>query len=471
VMGRTSCLVHRHWFANLRSPPRGRNDIIFNLKVKICDLQFALLLSLLFFVSVAVADERDLEPQKAPQDSIDWQQRLEQLRSVPYVGLSDEETEQEDTGVKLYDPQKAYDGYNLYCVRSAGAAYLIDMKGREVHRWTYRPKPVNGSRHAVMNDHVIMLENGDAVILKKKEGLIRVGWDSTPRWEVKMRAHHDVAQASDGSFYVLINELHEHRGLEVWFDVIVHLDADGQEIGRWSTYDHLEEIKRALDRSVFLDAVLDSALVGMSPNDKRKEHLKADIARQFRYDYFHTNTVTVLPATPLGRRDQRFRQGNLLVCFRNIDQIAILEQGSYRILWSWGVGELEGPHHSTMLENGNVLVFNNGVKRVSSSIVELDPVKKGVVWEYQADPPRSFYTFSRGSAQRLPNGNTLICVSDKAYAFEVTPEGEVVWKWQNPVMVGKHCETFYRMMRLEVEPIDELVQSHKEQLNSNRPVE
>jgi hypothetical protein len=38
----------------------------------------------------------------------------------------------------------------------------------------------------------------------------------------------------------------------------------------------------------------------------------------------------------------------------------------------------------------------------------------------------------RGGVQRLPNGNTLITESDPGYAFEVTPEGETVWKWANP---------------------------------------
>ncbi len=426
-----------------------------------------IILSLILLSGPTVPADEVPAPKKAPRDSVDWQQRLEQLRAVPYVGLSEEETEQKDTGVKLYDPQKAWNGYNLYCIRSAGAAYLMDNHGREIHRWTYRERPMSGSRHAVMNDHVIMLSGGDAVVLKKKEGLIRVGWDSTPLWEVELRAHHDVAQADDGSFYVLINELHEYRGLDIWFDVIVHLNSEGEEIGRWSTYEHLEEIKKVLDPAPLLDTVLDSALA-RPPGSKQTEdlRLKQKIGRKYRYDYFHTNTITILPPTPLGDGDERFRAGNLLICFRNIDQIAILEPDSCRILWSWGVGELEGPHHPTMLENGNILIFNNGVRRISSSIVELDPVSEEIVWQYPADPSQRFYTFSRGSAQRLPNGNTLICCSDKAYAFEVTAEGEMVWKWQNPVMVGKHCETFYRMMRFEVEPIDGLIQAQRDAYRS-----
>jgi len=398
-------------------------------------------------------------------DSTEWQRRLELLRSVPYVGLSDEETEKEDTGIKRYDHRKAYDGYNLICIHSTSTAYLMDIKGQEIHRWTYGKKYGNATRHATMNDHVIALDNGDAVILKKNEGVVQVSWNSELLWEVCLRAHHDIAQAPDGTFYVLIQELMEHRGLEVWFDAIVHLDARGEEIGRWFTYDHLDQIRQSLDTKPFLDTILDSALAGRPGGSGGMERLKEKIAQRYRYDYFHTNTITVLPQTSLGERDPRFRPGHLLVCFRNVDQIAVLEKDTYRVLWSWGVGELEGPHHPTMLEDGHILVFNNGVKRGYSSVLELDPVSGDIVWEYKADPPRSFYSYSRGSAQRLPNGNTLICESDKGRAFEVTRDGEVVWEWQNPVMVGKHCETFYRMWRLSVERIDELIQDRKDQLH------
>ena len=39
---------------------------------------------------------------------------------------------------------------------------------------------------------------------------------------------------------------------------------------------------------------------------------------------------------------------------------------------------------------------------------------------------------SKGSNQRLPNGNTLIANSDPGEIFEVTPEGEKVWEFRTP---------------------------------------
>jgi Spy/CpxP family protein refolding chaperone len=56
------------------------------------------------------------------------------------------------------------------------------------------------------------------------------------------------------------------------------------------------------------------------------------------------------------------------------------------------------------------------------------------VWSYSAPKKSDFYSFFISGAQRLPNGNTLICSGASGTIFEVTPDKEVVWKYANPVM-------------------------------------
>jgi hypothetical protein len=175
------------------------------------------------------------------------------------------------------------------------------------------------------------------------------------------------------------------------------------------------------------------------------------------YNYFHMNTISLLPETPLDAVDSRFRAGNLLICFRNVNQIAILAEGTKEILWVWGEGVLEWPHHPTMLESGNILVFDNGVRREYSKVIELNPVTETVEWEYVGNPPESLYTYTRGSAQRLPNGNTLISEGDRGRAFEVTKEGEIVWERLNPMTSEGNRVQIYRMMRLAPEVIEPLL--------------
>jgi hypothetical protein len=55
------------------------------------------------------------------------------------------------------------------------------------------------------------------------------------------------------------------------------------------------------------------------------------------------------------------------------------------------------------------------------------------VWTYTATPPTNFYSAEISGAQRLPNGNTLICEGIKGNLFEVTSTGQTVWNYLCPV--------------------------------------
>jgi hypothetical protein len=73
---------------------------------------------------------------------------------------------------------------------------------------------------------------------------------------------------------------------------------------------------------------------------------------------------------------------------------------------------------------------------------------------YEADERADFFTARGGDAQRLPNGNTLICESEKGRVFEITPEGEIVWEfWHPEITDGQKRKTIYRMERIgETDP-------------------
>ena len=75
-----------------------------------------------------------------------------------------------------------------------------------------------------------------------------------------------------------------------------------------------------------------------------------------------------------------------------------------------------------------------------------------------ADPPESFFSPTRGSNQRLPNGNTFIADSDNGRLFEVTTEGEIVWEFLNPdvTKAGKRMP-LYRSMRHSTEFVKRLL--------------
>ena len=82
-----------------------------------------------------------------------------------------------------------------------------------------------------------------------------------------------------------------------------------------------------------------------------------------------------------------------------------------------------------------MLLFDNGCHRRGASrsrIVEVDPTTNQIAWEYQGTPDISFYSYNISSAERQPNGNTLICEGAPGRIFEVTPEKAIVWEYINP---------------------------------------
>jgi hypothetical protein len=55
------------------------------------------------------------------------------------------------------------------------------------------------------------------------------------------------------------------------------------------------------------------------------------------------------------------------------------------------------------------------------------------VWSYTAPTPHDFHSFFISGAQRLPNGNTLICTGQSGRFFEVKPDGANRWGVLEPL--------------------------------------
>lgn len=60
-------------------------------------------------------------------------------------------------------------------------------------------------------------------------------------------------------------------------------------------------------------------------------------------------------------------------------------------------------------------------------------LSKQVVWKYGSVGNLTLFSHFGSSAQRLSNGNTLICATTQGYMVEVTSAGQVVWEYINPV--------------------------------------
>ena len=101
---------------------------------------------------------------------------------------------------------------------------------------------------------------------------------------------------------------------------------------------------------------------------------------------------------------------------------------------------------------GHITIFNNGYDRGWSSLEEIVPplgadgryaLAEGQaygpakpVWHYEAPNRTDFFSSEISGAQRLPNGNTLVCAGVVGHLFEVTPGGDIVWEYVNPMVRG-----------------------------------
>ena len=359
---------------------------------------------------------------------------VDRLRSLGYVDYSQEPAALDEMGVTVFDETRSYPGYNLYTVLHSRLAELIDSRGRVVNSWQ------QGEQGYWLRS--VLLENGDLLVLGEQppEGLdtrstlpkrfvMRLTWDNKVIWKRMMSAHHDIIPTPDGRLALLTHKLYNvseaDRNVRVRDDHVTIMSHDGEV---------LEE--RPLDKM-------------LSARPDVFTFMEFEAAPTLR-NPLHSNSLRWMTHEHLAAKDPIYAPGNVIICFRHQNTVAIFDWEREEVIWAWGQGQVSEPHDAVVLESGNILLFDNGVGRDWSRVIELDPLTKEIVWQYRAPNPTDFYTVARGASQRLPNGNTLITESNDGRAFEVTRQGEIVWEYFIPHLNPKgHRGVIVRLYRYE----------------------
>lgn len=321
-------------------------------------------------------------------------------------------------GLTAHNPEKAFPGYTLYApMFGDGTVYLLDMEGNAVHSWK-APLPPGAYGYLLPNGNLFYpgktpVAPGDFFStwhLFSGGALMEIDWDGNIVWEHRDPAQHHDGRRTElgGAVYLTVEEVPtdlvakiqggipgtEHDG-KMWSDCVVEVDADGKTVWEWHAWEHLDPEN---------DAILETAL---------------------RHEWTHGNTIVPLPG------------GDVMVSFRSISTVARIDRATGDFVWRLGAPLLSQQHDPSMLPNGNVLIFNNGTRRrhplVFSNVIEVEPESGNVVWDYRdGSSLGGFYSTYISGAQRLPNGNTLICEGVPGRIFEVTTEAEIVWEYINP---------------------------------------
>ena len=350
---------------------------------------------------------------------------LEELRSIPYIAYSSQEIDVTLHNVEIYNNVKAWKGYNLF-QNYTNTFFLMNMRGNILHTWKIPLKQSFEYGH--------LLPNGDLLAVGEFVNFVKVSKDSELIFYKKGIYHHDIEVLEDNSYLLLSAERKPYLNFKlVEFHTIKHYEPDGTLIETWKTLDHLKDLQ-----SLHYPTLIDKGV-------KVKDNI---------YDYYHLNTIRVLPHNDLEKNDTRFQKGNWMVCSRNTNLIFIIDKQTKNIVWSWGPDDLDWPHYPYMLKTGALVIFDNGYHRGYTRIIKLDPISKEITWEYTKDPKDSLFTNIRGCAQPLPNNNLLVTESEKSHVFEITPEGEVVWEYYEPPEEDGRRRAIYRMIRYPIVAAD-----------------
>jgi hypothetical protein len=323
-----------------------------------------------------------------------------------------------EQSVTVYDGKRAYEGYTLFAPHFGRDVWLIDMKGRIVHRWKMEHLAGGDGR---------LLPNGNLLRLNKtlkeplhflgsvSSELVEYGWEGKIVWRHDdPYMHHDFFRLENGN--TLLNR---------------HVLVPKEMVPR---------IKGGIPGTELKEGMWDNGFQEITPGGKV-------VWEWLGYEHQDPGIDVICPLCPrviwnYANGLYPTAEGDIVQSCRHFNTLSMVDRKTGRIKWRWGSPYELGHHHNpTCLDNGNILVFDNGFHRQTSHevsdenysrVIEVNPKTNEIVWEYKDKNPQHFYSGICSSAERLPNGNTFICESSKGHLFEVTPEKEIVWEFFNP---------------------------------------
>ena len=419
------------------------------------------------------------------------------------------------TGTTIFEPSKCWNGFTLFQASMFSGkdegAVLIDMNGAVVNQW----KGLDGFPNKMLPGGYVMGNTGarnPKYGFQDQLDLVQVDWDGKIVWKFNKyerikdprqkavwmaRQHHDYQREGNpvGYFAPGMEPLTErgttlilcHKNVErptisgkpLLDDVIIEVNWDGELVWEWACSDHFEEL-------------------GFDENAKNALFRNPSLGTPERKygDWMHVNSVSRLgPNKWYDAGDARFHPDNIIWDSRNANIIAITERKTGSIVWKLGpdylasdklkkMGWIIGQHHAHLIPRGlpgegNILVFDNGGQagygapnpgspsgvgnalRDYSRVLEFNPITLDVVWTSsppsrrgRRGKPSGFRIYSNfiSSAQRLPNGNTLVTEGSSGRIIEVTPDYQIVWEYVSPYFSKRMmANTVYRAYRVPYE--------------------
>ncbi len=382
---------------------------------------------------------------------------------------------QQTIGLFTNTPE-SFDGYTLFAPIKNETTYLINNCGEKVHSWTSQYKP--GLSCYLMENGVLLrtakLPSGAGGIVEMIE------WDGNVIWDYTInpalgKQHHDIELLPNGNILFIVSDVKSRAEViqagsftslsEIKSEQIIEVQPDlalggGTVVWEWKTWDHLIQ-----------DA--DTSKDNYGIVSQRPERVDINFLNHNTEDWLHINGV-----------DYNAEFDQIIMSVHNFSEFWIIDHstttaqaadsigGIYGqggdILYRWGNAQaydqgttndqkLFLQHHTHWISDslpdaGKILLFNNQagtLQNLDYSTVNIvnPPVDANGFysysggaynpanfdWTYMAPNPTDFFSNIISGAQRLENGNTLICEGVTGRFFEVDTNINIVWEYINPV--------------------------------------
>ena len=377
--------------------------------------------------------------------------------------------------------------------------FLLDNKGEVVHEWYTKDRHPEATV-AYLQPDGSLLKTTCEYNWTEMDGKFPIGSngkisliapDSSVIWqwhyfhEGKECLHHDIEMMPNGNVLAICYEIigveeayqlgwrHQSARQTIVLDKIYEICPDpktgsAEIIWEWSTKDHLVQ-----DTDPTLP---DYGRPSDYPMRIDVNWMQMKRAQFNSGQLFHMNSVSYHE-----KDDIILLSSALFSEIWAIDHSTTTEQargqtgGRYgkggRILWRYGNPQTFGAgtskdqslywqHDAHFIKDdcpksGDVLIYNNGMKRSADGVSEPDQICMGLItnaystiseirlpkdkdglliegaspeitWSFNEDNSVDFYSPFMSGAQRLPNGNTLMCQSWNKRVLEVDPQGNIV---------------------------------------------
>lgn len=323
--------------------------------------------------------------------------------------------------ITIHQPNLITEGYYVFLgwddQSGNYSARLYNHLGMQLHTWAvdYNSFDQDGPLNDSDAPHAFKVLPDASIIISFDNGDVMSRLDSCgdPVWSKQGVYHHSLEKAEDGSYWTW-------RGEGTGYGHYNYLENFDPENG--NTIKELELVEDIIKKTVS-----SSAVFGIRPDYEFLRFKRNPVERE-KVDIFHPNDIDILYSN-LAHKFPAFNTGDLVLSFRNIHLIAVVDPGNGKIKW-WSHGPWRFQHDPDFTEDGKISVYSNNTGLGNSEIIKIDPVTREVSNDLFNGNFR-FYSATMGKHQYLPNGNVLIVIPGEGRIVEVSKQGNKVLEFNN----------------------------------------